>query len=64
MQMMFSGKLTVYFNCKYFPQCTRKLLERLLGISPAGAKSKYPKEYFSIDKEESEQLLARKSCFM
>ena len=28
--------LTVYFNCNYFPQYTRELLEYLLGISPSG----------------------------
>ena len=38
----FSGILTVYFNCKYFPYYTRELLEcllgfRLLGEIPAGA---------------------------
>ena len=33
---MFSGILTVYFNCKYFPWYTREFLERLLRILPAG----------------------------
>ena len=28
--------LTVHFNCNYFPQYTRELLEFLLGISPSG----------------------------
>ena len=27
--------LTVYFNCKYFPQHARELLECLLGILPS-----------------------------
>ena len=39
---IFSGILTVYFNCKYFPYYTRELLAcllgfRLLGEIPAGA---------------------------
>ena len=32
---IFSGILTVYFNCKYFFKYTRELLECLLGISPS-----------------------------
>ena len=32
---IFSGILTVYFNCKYFPFYTRELLECLPGISPS-----------------------------
>ena len=28
--------MTVYFNCEYFPQDTRELLECLRGISPSG----------------------------
>ena len=32
----FSGILTVCFNCKYFPQYTRELLECPFGISPSG----------------------------
>ena len=32
---IFSGILTVYFNCKYFVKYTRELLECLLGISPS-----------------------------
>ena len=33
---IFSGILTVYFKCKYFPYYTRQLLGCLLWISPLG----------------------------
>ena len=33
---IFSGILTVYFNCKYFPKYMRELLACVPGISPSG----------------------------
>ena len=43
---IFSSILTVCFNCKYFPQYTRELLECPFGISPSGRSTRGGKNAF------------------